>query len=89
MSNLGIWCRRAGWGIVILDLVRLLLLLYGIVTNHVSLWSTPLWWNSLFQACLSVCGHALFDFFMLFAAAALIESLEVTEERQNQEPVDL
>jgi hypothetical protein len=76
LNQVARWCKRAAWSILAFNLVRLLLLLIAIGTGHISLPSSLLWWwNSLLQNCLGIGSEALFNFFVLYATAVLVEYL--------------
>lgn len=81
-NQAAMWCKRAAWGILVVNLVRLLFLLIAVGTGHISLPSLPFWWwDSLLQNGLAIGREALFNFFVLYAAAVLVEYLTGVAEK--------
>ena len=88
--QIGIWCKRAAWIILALGLVQVAFSVYS-VSRQLSYAGQPFTLPELIQLLgygLSFLPSILFYFFILYAAAAVVDHFVGTEEVYEEEVED-
>lgn len=89
--QIGTWCRRVAWVIVAVYLIQMALAIYD-VTRQYGLGAPPFNSGEFFQVtsyALPYIPIMLFDFFILYAAGALVDYFvedDDEEEMDDEEP---
>jgi hypothetical protein len=83
--QVGLWCKRAAWLIVLIDLVHLLLDIIPAIANG---YNNPFLLFNLLSTVLGYASGALFSFFILYAVGAAIEHLmgaraQISQQQQQ------
>ena len=88
--RVGIWCRRAAWVILIIGLIRVALVIYSIFSENNFPVSIPVPQELISIAAeLTSLVDVLFYFFILYAAAVVIEHLTGSTSSTKEDELDL
>jgi hypothetical protein len=91
--RVGIWCRRAAWIILIISLIRVALAIYSILMLNNNTFTPTIMAQE--QNLLSIATElttlveALFYFFILYAAAVVIEHLTGSTRSTEEDDLEL
>lgn len=83
--QIGTWCRRVAWVIVVVYLIQIALAIYD-VTRQYGLGAPPFNSGEFFQVtsyALPYIPIMLFDFFILYAVGAVVDSFVRQDEEEE------
>jgi phosphoglycerol transferase MdoB-like AlkP superfamily enzyme len=91
--QVGTWCKRAAWLILLIGIIRMLMQLYiliPLVSSHFSLSINWQSWLRILDTVLSFGSAILFDFFILYAAGVALNHLvpSIGQDQEDEERIE-